>query len=70
MTHSFDNEGRKADKDGNHVDWWQPETKEKYLEKANCFVEQYGNYTVEEVGLKVSELLIIIKKHSFFSSFN
>ena len=32
---------------GNLVDWWEPETKKKYLEKAQCIIEQYGNYTVE-----------------------
>ena len=29
------------------MDWWEPETKEKYLEKAQCIIDQYGNYTIE-----------------------
>ena len=34
ITHGFDDVGSKFDGDGNLVDWWQPETKEKYLERA------------------------------------
>ena len=29
------------------MDWWQPETKEKYLERAQCIIDQYGNYSVQ-----------------------
>ena len=32
---------------GNLVDWWEPESKNKYLKKTQCIIEQYGNYTVE-----------------------
>ncbi|XP_012288606.1 neprilysin-2 isoform X3 [Orussus abietinus] len=54
ITHGFDDQGRQFDKEGNLVDWWAPETKEKYLERAECIIHQYGNYTVEEVGLKLN----------------
>lgn len=50
-------QGRQFDKNGNLVDWWDPRTKERYLEKAKCIIEQYGNYTAEEVNLKVSLLI-------------
>lgn len=53
ITHGFDDQGRQFDKNGNLVDWWAPQTKEKYLEKAECIIHQYGNYTVEEVNLNV-----------------
>ena len=36
---------------GNLVDWWEPESKKKYLEKTQCIIEQYGNYTVEVCGI-------------------
>ena len=39
---------------GNLVDWWDPKTKERYLEKAKCIIEQYGNYTIPELGLSVN----------------
>ena len=46
LTHGFDDEGSQMDGEGNLVDWWQPETKEKYLERAQCIIDQYSNYTV------------------------
>merc|ERR550517_983299 len=50
ITHGFDDQGSQKDGDGNLVDWWEPETKEKYLEKAQCIIDQYGNYTIEVDG--------------------
>ena len=32
------------------MDWWEPETKRKYLEKAQCIIDQYGNYSVDLGG--------------------
>lgn len=57
ITHGFDDQGRQYDTDGNLVDWWEPETKKKFLVKTNCIIEQYGNYTAEEVGVNVSGTL-------------
>lgn len=47
ITHGFDDQGSQKDGDGNLVDWWEPQTKKKYLEKAQCIIDQYGNYTVD-----------------------
>lgn len=55
ITHGFDDQGRQFDKNGNLVDWWEdPKTKDRYLEKAKCIIDQYGNYTAAEVGLKLN----------------
>ncbi|XP_068624947.1 neprilysin-2 [Battus philenor] len=54
ITHGFDDQGRQFDKNGNLVDWWQEETKQKYLEKAKCIIDQYSNYTVKEVNMKLN----------------
>ncbi|XP_076238812.1 M13 family metallopeptidase neprilysin 2 isoform X2 [Calliopsis andreniformis] len=54
ITHGFDDQGRQFDGNGNLVDWWAPQTKEKYVKKVECIIHQYGNYTVEEVGLKLN----------------
>ena len=39
---------------GNVKDWWDSESKEKFNEKSKCIVWQYGNYTVEQIGLKIN----------------
>lgn len=54
ITHGFDDMGRQYDSDGNLRDWWQPKTANLFLEKAQCIIEQYGNYTDEATNLKVS----------------
>ncbi|XP_023343178.1 neprilysin-2 isoform X2 [Eurytemora carolleeae] len=50
ITHGFDDQGSQRDEDGNLVNWWEPETKQKFLEKAQCIIDQYGNYTVDING--------------------
>ncbi|XP_076162839.1 M13 family metallopeptidase neprilysin 2 isoform X1 [Ptiloglossa arizonensis] len=54
ITHGFDDQGRQFDEKGNLVDWWAPQTKEKYLERAECIIHQYGNYTVDDVNLNLN----------------
>ena len=34
ITHGFDDRGSQMDGEGNLVDWWEPETKTRFLEKA------------------------------------
>ncbi|XP_057330759.1 neprilysin-2-like [Microplitis mediator] len=53
ITHGFDDQGSQYDKNGNLVDWWDPSTKEKYLRKAQCIIDQYDNYTIKEIGMNV-----------------
>lgn len=47
------------DLNGDLVDWWQSETKARYLEKAKCIIDQYGNYTEPMTGLKVRIIVFI-----------
>ncbi|KAF5303211.1 hypothetical protein FQA39_LY10124 [Lamprigera yunnana] len=54
ITHGFDDQGRQFDKDGNLVDWWAPQTKEAFIKKAQCIIDQYGNYTLPEIGLNLN----------------
>ena len=28
------------------MDWWQQETKQKYLSTTECIISQYSNYTL------------------------
>ncbi|KAH8310551.1 hypothetical protein KR044_001900, partial [Drosophila immigrans] len=67
LTHGFDDQGSQFDLEGNMRDWWQPDTKKAYLEKAQCIIHQYGNYTDAMTGLKVSTLIFFIQVH--FSTF-
>lgn len=46
LSHAFDSTGRHYDQIGNYTDWWSKSTVEAFKEKAECFVSQYGNYTV------------------------
>ncbi|KRT85835.1 Peptidase, partial [Oryctes borbonicus] len=71
ITHGFDDQGRQFDKYGNLVDWWASETQKAFIKKAQCIIDQYGNYTVPEVGLNkelslTSCLIILI---TFYLSF-
>ena len=38
--------GRQSDKDGKTLSWWTNETLTRYLDRAQCFIEQYGNYSL------------------------
>ncbi|XP_062123109.1 neprilysin-2-like [Drosophila sulfurigaster albostrigata] len=54
ISHGFDVDGRQFDEEGNMRDWWQPDTQKAYLKKAQCIIEQYGNYTEPKTGLKLN----------------
>ncbi|QZT37770.1 M13 family metallopeptidase [Halosquirtibacter xylanolyticus] len=48
MTHGFDDEGRKYDKDGNFNDWWTVEDAKRFTKRANILVEQYNSFIVAD----------------------
>ncbi|XP_023343135.1 neprilysin-2 isoform X2 [Eurytemora carolleeae] len=50
LTHGYDDKGSQTDSNGNLIDWWEPETKQKFLEKAKCFIDQYGSMSAEING--------------------
>ncbi|XP_074031085.1 M13 family metallopeptidase neprilysin 2 isoform X2 [Leptinotarsa decemlineata] len=54
ITHGFDDQGRQFDKNGNLVNWWQESTKKAFVEKAQCIIDQYGNYSVPELKLNLN----------------
>ncbi|XP_051164730.1 endothelin-converting enzyme 1-like [Leptopilina boulardi] len=47
MTHGFDDEGRKYDKNGNRIPWWSDEMIGEYEKRAKCFVDHYNKYKVD-----------------------
>ncbi|CAL4072125.1 unnamed protein product, partial [Meganyctiphanes norvegica] len=57
LTHGFDDKGRQFDWKGELNDWWKQDTKDKFMEKAQCIISQYGNFTVPEIGKHVNGIL-------------
>lgn len=53
---SFITSGRQFNKDGELKEWWDENTIKKFKEKAQCFIDQYGGYSLPEVNLNVSNL--------------
>ncbi|KAF9545334.1 hypothetical protein EC957_011088 [Mortierella hygrophila] len=45
--HAFDNSGRHYDSIGRVANWWTNATSEAFDEKAQCYVNQYGNFTIK-----------------------
>ena len=46
MTHGFDDQGRKFNKDGNLTDWWTEEDAIRFDERAKVLVEYFDNILV------------------------
>lgn len=44
MTHGFDDQGRKFDKDGNLTDWWTPEDADRFNNSSRVLVDEYNNF--------------------------
>ncbi|MBQ8053784.1 MAG: M13 family metallopeptidase [Lachnospiraceae bacterium] len=57
MSHCFDENGSKIDKDGKMNDWWTPEDKEKFEERLQKLIDYYDNITVFE-GVNVQGKII------------
>ncbi|XP_063703572.1 neprilysin-4 [Culicoides brevitarsis] len=53
LTHGFDDKGRLFDREGNLHRWWSEESIKEFHGRAQCLINQYGNYTVQEVGIAV-----------------
>jgi predicted metalloendopeptidase len=63
--------GRQYDKNGNLAQWWPDQAIADFKERAQCIINQYGNYTVPEADMKVcteSSVFIFCGSHCMFSS--
>ncbi|CAF1295890.1 unnamed protein product, partial [Rotaria sordida] len=49
ITHGFDDDGRQYDKDGDRIPWWSNNTINQFNERKQCIIDQYSNYTVEQI---------------------
>ena len=63
MTHGLADIGSEYDVNGNLLDWWKEEAREKYIKKVKCIIKQYANYTDKKVGMKVC---LFVKKIEIF----
>ncbi len=45
LTHGFDDQGRKFDGQGDLRDWWTAGDASNFKERADCIVNEYGNFT-------------------------
>ncbi|WKX96997.1 hypothetical protein Q1695_013003 [Nippostrongylus brasiliensis] len=54
ITHGFDDQGRQFDSVGNLREWWDSGVKKKFVERAQCIIDQYGKIEVPGIGLKVN----------------
>lgn len=54
ITHGFDDKGRQFDKDGNMMQWWNNATVKAFRERAQCIVDQYSRYKLQEVDLYIN----------------
>ncbi|GFN96416.1 endothelin-converting enzyme 1 [Plakobranchus ocellatus] len=54
ITHGFDDRGSQYDKEGKLRMWWQPEDRARFIEKGQCIIDQYGNFTDELAEMKLN----------------
>ena len=40
--------------DGNMKQWWENETIIEFQKRAQCMIDQYSSYVLEEVGLNIN----------------
>ncbi|KAL7639847.1 UNVERIFIED_CONTAM: hypothetical protein RMT77_009260 [Armadillidium vulgare] len=52
LSHAFDDQGRKYDKNGNLHSWWEPITTEQFNKRTQCMIAQYSNYSLCDEHLK------------------
>jgi len=58
MGHGFDDQGSKYDAEGNLKNWWTPEDRKKFEERAACIIEQYNTLDVGD-GLRHNGNLVV-----------
>ena len=58
MGHGFDDQGSKFDAEGNLKNWWTPEDRKKFDERAACVIDQFNTLDVGE-GLRHNGKLVV-----------
>jgi endothelin-converting enzyme/putative endopeptidase len=47
ISHGFDDQGSQYDAEGRLKNWWTPEDRKRFEERAQCVVNQFENYFIE-----------------------
>lgn len=58
MGHGFDDQGSKFDAEGNLKNWWTPEDRKKFEERAGCIIDQFNALDVGD-GLRHNGKLVV-----------
>lgn len=53
--------GRRFDHYGNMTHWWSDSLVREFTHRADCFVQQYGSFTIDHIDKPV-----IIAAHFFY----
>ncbi|KAH8039819.1 hypothetical protein HPB51_009075 [Rhipicephalus microplus] len=54
ITHGFDDAGSQFDFEGNLRNWWTHDTRNKFLERAKCFIDQYGTIVDPQADMNLN----------------
>lgn len=68
LQHAFDNSGRLYDGDGRLNTWWSNATTQAFEEKSQCFINQYGNFTIDGPDNSKFNVNGKVKISQFFST--
>jgi putative endopeptidase len=58
LTHGFDDDGAKYDRDGNLHDWWSASSQREFKARTSCVIDQYNAYEPLP-GIKVNGALTV-----------
>ncbi|MBS1810893.1 MAG: M13 family metallopeptidase [Acidobacteria bacterium] len=58
LSHGFDDSGSQFDEKGNLRMWWTPEDRKKFEARADCVVQQFNGFKVQD-GLNVNGKLVL-----------
>ena len=39
------------------INWWSEKTLKEYKRRAQCIINQYGNYTVKQIGIPINGII-------------
>ncbi|XP_063700795.1 neprilysin-2-like [Culicoides brevitarsis] len=54
ITHGYDDLGSRFDKNGNLNNWWHNATKETYVNKTKCVIDQYGKFREPSMNIPLN----------------